>query len=87
MIKLRMTDKDYNQLNPPPVIVRTIGNELYEKMIVDERWIRIGYIPAPRTSFGWFVYHIFHGLAMRYPLIPVLVFAFESLRSERNGTR
>jgi hypothetical protein len=48
---------------------------VYEERLEDERWLGMGYVPRPRSRLGWFVYHLVHGLAMRYPWWKVLGFA------------
>jgi hypothetical protein len=40
-----------------------------------DAWLPVGYIPRPATRLGWFVYHVIHGLWMRYPLLKVLGYA------------
>lgn len=42
---------------------------------VAEQWLPVGWIPRPRTRMGWFVYHLVHGMWMRYPLHKVLGYA------------
>ena len=73
-----LTEDEYQKLNPPLVrgLVRTDG--LYLRALQDEKWLPVGYIPRPTTRLGWFVYHVVHGLAMRYRLLPVLVYAFRN---------
>lgn len=61
-------DVDYKRLNPP----RELNREWAD---VPDEWLGVGYIPCPQTRLGWFMYHVVHGLAMRYPLRSVLAFA------------
>lgn len=74
MSPLKMTQQEYDKLNPP----FRLGD-----MSSSVKWQYVGHIPAPRTKMGWFVYDIIHGLAMRYRLLPVLAFALGNLRRER----
>lgn len=58
-----------------PLELTVIEGEPYEKVNTDPNWLRVGYIPKPRTRFGWFVYNMAHGIAMRYPLWNVVKFS------------
>ena len=71
-----MTDEEYDDRNPPEVEIEFLEDGPYEKMLDDDAWLRTGYIPTPQTKLGWFVYHVIHGLAMRYPFHKVLFFSF-----------
>lgn len=46
----------------------------------NDAWLPVGSIPRPRTRLGWFVYHLVHGLWMRYPLHKVLGYAFANTK-------
>ncbi len=76
MSLFRMTQKEYDCLNPPPDIL----------LSGDEGWHYLGHIPAPKTRIGWFVHDVLHGLAMRYRLLPVLVYALEGLIGKRQNS-
>ena len=59
---------DRKSYNPPRDIVMFLKD-------VPEDWVDVGMIPEPRTRLGWFLYHLVHGLVMRYPIHRVLAFA------------
>jgi hypothetical protein len=63
-----LADAEATRLNPPDD--------------ADERdeWLPVGYIPRPSTRFGWFVYHVVHGLWMHYP--PHKVFGYALANTE-----
>lgn len=71
-----LTEDEYERLNPPTLRPLMRADGLYFRSLQDERWLPVGYIPRPTTRIGWFVYHVVHGLAMRYRLLPVLLYAF-----------
>lgn len=73
-----MTDADYERLNPPDAILLGRRDGLYLKMIDNPAWLHMGWVPTPKTRFGWFVYHAVHGLLMRYPLWDVLVWSWKN---------
>lgn len=75
----KLTNEEAERLNPPPLIVVLTddGNE-YILQVDYPDWQPVGHIPRPRTRPGWFVYHIIHGLYMRYPWWKVLGFALAS---------
>ncbi len=80
-----LTDDEYERLNPPELATMLMDDGIYFRDLDDEHWLPVGYIPCPKTRFGWFIYHLVHGLAMRYRFVPVLVYAFRhSLWSTRN---
>ncbi|MEM7531082.1 MAG: hypothetical protein AAF639_02805 [Chloroflexota bacterium] len=61
-------DFDRMALNPPPEL-RTFTPKAHDD------WVFVGYVPSPKTRLGWFVYHMIHGLLMRYPLRSVIAFS------------
>ena len=70
------SDFDRKRLNPPiRTIIKGKDGRQYEELLDEPGWITVGYVPKPTTSLGWFVYHITHGLLMRYPLRSVIAFA------------
>lgn len=71
-----MSGDEYDRLNPPFPSPLLHPDGLYFKALDDNRWLPVGYIPMPQTRLGWFVYHLIHGLAMRYRFLPVLVYSF-----------
>lgn len=86
----RLTAAESDRLNPPTkvIVIRSDADtaeeyEEYEKLISDRRWIYLGYIPRPQSHLGWFLYHLIHGLLMRYPLYKILGFAV--LNTNRRG--
>jgi len=72
-----MTEEEYESLNPPILMPLLRSDGLYFKVLQDERWLPVGYIPRPQTRRGWFLYHLAHGLAMRYRLLPVLAYSLK----------
>lgn len=70
-----MSQAEYDRLNPPSLDVIERDGKLYEEILYDEKWMCIGYVPAPSSRLGWFVHHVVHGLAMRYPILKVLAYA------------
>lgn len=76
-----LTDEESARLNPPPSYF-TVGDDeaVYERCLFHPDWLSVGYIPQPRTRLGWFVYHLLHGLVMRYPLRKVIGFALANTR-------
>lgn len=84
-MKFHMTEADYDRLNPPildRITDEETGKQFVEE-IFDDKWLPVGYIPTPTTRLGWFTHHLIHGLAMRYPLFPVLIFAWR--HSDQNA--
>lgn len=80
----QLTDEEAERLNPPiqDIIANDDNGDLYESVIYHPDWQPVGYIPSPRTRFGWFVYHLIHGLAMRYPWWKVIGFALANTKPE-----
>jgi hypothetical protein len=66
---------EYSRLNPPSEQFIEVDGTLCETVIDDPHWHRVGYVPTPRTRWGWFLHHLCHGLAMRYPVAKVLLYA------------
>lgn len=77
-----LTDDEADRLNPsfPYLAMKKSGGAFLDISLADEPgWIHVGYIPLPTTWLGWFLYHLAHGIAMRYPLHKVIGYAlFES---------
>lgn len=63
-----LTNEEADRLNPP------------EDVDSHPDWLPVGYIQRPATRLGWFVYHLIHGLWMRYPLHKVLGYALTNTR-------
>lgn len=47
--------------------------------------IALGIAPRPRNAREGFLYHLCHGLLMRYPLLDVLVFSWRNRASFSEG--
>lgn len=76
-----LTEEEVARLNPPiQVHVFDENDNEYESVVYHPDWQPVGYIPSPRTRFDWFLYHLIHGLAMRYPLHKVVGFAFANTK-------
>lgn len=67
-----ITDVKAAALNPP----YPYNDARYR--IYSDAWLSVGYIPMPKTQLGWISYHLIHGLWMRYPLLKVVLFAFDA---------
>lgn len=79
----RLTPEEAGRLNPPLLeIAEDESGQLYYKAVDDPEWLFTGYIPTPQSRLGWFIYHLIHGLAMRYPVRKVLVFSVAHARVE-----
>ena len=65
-------DFDTDMYNPP-MHLRHVTPDL------PKEWLEVGLIPRPTTKLGWFVHHMAHGLAMRYPLRSVIAFSLMML--------
>lgn len=74
-----LSDEEYDLLNPPDNIwvIREDDLKVFYELINDDRWCWVGYIPTPQNNFGWFIYHIIHGVWMKYPLWKVVLFALD----------
>ncbi len=73
-----MTDADYERLNPPDAQMELLDDGVYIKLLDDPAWLHMGWVPTPTTRLGWFVYHVIHGLLMRYPAWDVLVWSWKN---------
>jgi hypothetical protein len=72
----QLTDEEADRLNPPILnIIEGGDGDLYVQHLFHPDWQPVGHVPAPRTRLGWFLYHLIHGLVMRYPLHKVIGFA------------
>lgn len=72
----QLTWDEVERYNPPPLIHTTADDgNYYIQELFDDRWLPVGHIPKPRTRLGWFMYHLIHGLVMRYPWWKVIAFA------------
>lgn len=69
-----LTDDEADRLNPPDFVDDDVA--------FPDAWLPVGVIPCPRTRLGWFVYHLVHGLWMRYPLHKVLGYALANTEPE-----
>ena len=80
MLKTKLTADDYKRLNPPAILAYKEGVGMFQLRLDDDpKWLMVGHVPKPTTRLGWFVHHIVHGLAMRYPLLAVIRFAFANM--------
>ena len=72
-----LMEVEYTKLNPPPLLVKydEIRSIYFIEILDDPKWLPIGYIPTPKTHLGWFLYHLIHGLVMRYPVHKVLYYS------------
>jgi hypothetical protein len=77
----QLTEAEVARHNPPmQVRVFDENDNEYESVVYHEDWQPVGYIPRPKTRPGWFMYHLIHGLVMRYPWWKVLGFAFANTK-------
>lgn len=63
-----LSDEEAARLNPPEDAPRR------------DEWLPVGWIPCPKTRLGWLLYHLVHGLWMRYPLHKVVGYALANTR-------
>lgn len=63
---------------PPREIFVDESGELWEKYIHDEKYISLGIAPRPQTRLQAIIYHVCHGLIMRYPLLDILVWSWRN---------
>ncbi len=76
-----LTGEEVARCNPPPdIYVFDEDDNLYRMEVYQPGWQPVGHIPTPTTWLGWFMYHMIHGLAMRYPLHKVVGFALANSR-------
>ena len=74
-----LTDDEADRLNAPNSSLLVHDDALYFQYVDDPAWLHVGFVPRPTTRFGWFLHHLVHGIAMRYPFWKVIGFAlFES---------
>jgi hypothetical protein len=59
----------------PPTRLRIENGVQWQEVIDSDDWLYLGHCPTPLTRWQWFVYHIAHGLLMRYPLWKILPYA------------
>lgn len=64
---------------PPTEIFEDDDGMMLLRYFGSDEWLHVGYIPMPKTKLARFLYHLVHGLAMRYPLHKVLVFALTNM--------
>ena len=64
--------------------MKNIDGDQYQKVSIDG-WVFVGHFPEPKTRLGWFVFHMVHGLMMRYPLHSVI--AWSLLHADHRSTR
>jgi len=83
-----LTDGESDRFNPPPVeiVEDAETGESFVSLLDDPLWLHVGYIPMPRTRLSWFVYHLIHGVVMRYPIHKVIGYSFASLFHKANLT-
>lgn len=70
---------------------RTVGAEGdWPNPVVTEQtsrnWVHLGWCPSPTTTRERFVYHLCHGLLMRYPFTSVLAFAWRNRKEWHSPT-
>lgn len=66
----------------PPYRYRFENGTQWCEILDDDNWMHLGYCPMPKTRWQWFVYHIAHGLLMRYPLWKILPYALKYCNPE-----
>ena len=76
--RFEMTPEEYHRLMPPPVRVKYIEGVVYIEQLDSKKWLHMGHAKRPRTKYGWFKYHVLHGLMMGFPLLPVLWYAWRN---------
>jgi hypothetical protein len=63
-----LTDEEVARLNPP------------QNARAGQDWLSVGRIARPKSRLGWFIYHLVHGLWMRYPPHKVLGYALANTK-------
>lgn len=79
---LYMAQEEYDKFNPPTLLVKYDKERDIDfiEILNDPRWTSVGYVPTPKGQLGWFIYHLIHGLVMRYPIHKVLYFALNNTK-------
>jgi hypothetical protein len=65
----------------PPTETKIIKGELWIKYPQSPDILSLGVAPVPRNARETFIYHVCHGLIMRYPLIDILVWSWRNRNS------
>lgn len=83
-----MTERELTQVNGewiieiPDAEIREYDGRLWQALPdAQSDVITLGVAPAPKTVWQTLVYHVCHGLLMRYPLHEVLVWSWRNRRS------
>lgn len=74
-----LTEEEADRLNPPVLRIADDTEDesiTWMEYLTDPAWIPMGHIPRPRNRWEWFLHHLYHGYAMRYPWWKVIGFAF-----------
>ena len=80
-----LTQEEIERLNPHPKQLTVIDGDSiieYEELLCNDKWLAVGHIPLPHTRLGWLVWHIIHGLLMRYPVYKVIGYALTHTKME-----
>lgn len=80
----QLTEQEYDKRSPPVLKMQFIDDILYEEKINSDEWQPVGYIPTPKTRIGWFMYHLIHGIWMRYPIHKVVLYSLFHTNPEGN---
>lgn len=89
-MKYDLTIEEIERLNPHPRHIVMANQDtgeivILEELLHDDKWLAVGHIPLPHTRLGWLVWHIIHGLLMKYPVHKVVGYALTHTKMERYG--
>lgn len=65
----------------PPLETRLVRGKLWVQYPDNPDLIFLGTAPVPRNAWETFVYHVCHGMIMRYPLRDVLIWSWKNRHS------
>lgn len=65
----------------PPVRVKYWRGKQWREVPDGPDWIFLGIAPTPQTTWQALLYHILHGLIMRYPIADVLRWSWRNRHS------
>lgn len=88
MLDYNLTLAETARLNPHPKQLTVVDGDSiieYEELLCNDEWLAVGHIPLPHTRLGWLVWHIIHGLLMKYPVHKVVGYALTHTKMEIDG--
>lgn len=70
--------------NPTAELRFDADGRWWQELPQDDKWVHLGFSPAPQTAWQTFWHHVYHGLLMHYALLAVLAFAWRQRHSFRD---